>query len=534
MPLPLPDPYNPRLRPRVAASVIAVLATLGCLLPALSGCALQTPRPADTVAVPAAWSSADAPARAGGTSLAQWWSRFDDPLLSDLVTQALRANTSVKTAQGALRQARALRDVAAGALWPTVDGSAAAQRAKAGGNASASSYQVGLDASWELDIFGANRSALAASDATVRASEASLGDVQVSIAAEVALDYMTLRGAQTRLAITQDNLASQLETLQITRWRLQAGLTTSLEAEQALTLAEQIRAQVPALQTSIEQTRHALAVLTGQPPAALASLLATAGPIPQAAEGLVLSFPAETLRQRPDVRAAEAQVTAAVALVAQAQAQRAPNFALGGSLGLDALTLGALTDGASVVSVLLARVTMPVFDGGALRAQVRAQQGALDQAHATYEAAVLTALKDVEDALVALRGDRERLSHLQVAAEAAGNAAALARQRFSGGVVDFQTVLDTQRTQLVTQDSLVAASVDLSADHVRLYKALGGGWRPDGRTATRRPAAMNLDSAIGPQDLQRGTSTQCTCDHDHDGTDTVTEPRSAIRRISLG
>ncbi len=471
---------------RPAARRIGIAAAVGSLMLALCGCASLLPQPAATAAVevPAAWSAADVGAAGGTSSLAQWWLRFDDPLLGSLVTQALQANTSVRSAQGALRQARALRDVSAAGLWPTVGGSASAQRSRAGDNGATNNFKAGLDASWELDFFGANRSALAASEATAQASAASLGDVQVSIAAEVALDYIALRDAQVRLAIAQDNLASQLETLQITQWRMQAGLVTSLEAEQALAAAEQTRAQLPVLQTSIEQSRHALAVLTGQPPAALSTELAATGKVPQAADDLALSIPAETLRQRPDVRAAELQVTAATALVAQADAARMPNFKLGGSLGLSALTLGTLTDGGSVVSALLASVTVPLFDGGALRAQVRAQSAALDQAQAAYQAAVLTALKDVEDALVSLRGDRERLAYLQHAAEAAGNAALLARQRFSSGLVDFQTVLETQRTRLSTEDGVASASASVSADHVRLYKALGGGWRHEGSDAT--------------------------------------------------
>jgi NodT family efflux transporter outer membrane factor (OMF) lipoprotein len=409
-----------------------------------------------------------------------------------MVNQALQANTGVRSAQAALRQARALRDVSAAGLLPVVESSASAQRSLYVGNTGSNSFHAGLDASWELDIFGVNRDALDASDATVRASAASLGDVQVSIAAEVGLSYITLRGAQAQLAISQANLASQLETLQLTQWRVQAGLLTSLEAEQARAAAEQTRAQLPAVRTSIEQTRHALAVLTGQPPAALSTLLAAAGPVPKVADDLALNIPAETLRQRPDVRAAEHQVLAAAARVAQAEAARLPSFKLGGSLGLSALTLGALTSGSSVVGALLASVSMPVFDGGAASAQVRAQEAALDQAQEAYRATVLTALKDVEDALVALRGDRERLQSLRNAAEAAGNAALLARQRYSSGLVDFQTVLETQRTQLNTQDSVATAGVDVSADHVRLYKALGGGWQPDDGEATAAPDENTL------------------------------------------
>lgn len=467
-----------------------------CLLGGLGLCACSSIAPPMAgppgVAVPGAWSGADAGAPGSTRSLAQWWWRLNDPLLAGLVSQALQANTSVQGAQAALRQARALRDVAAAGLLPAVNSSATAQHGTSGGKSTGNNFQAGLDANWELDIFGANRDALAAAEANARSSAASLGDVQVSIAAEVALSYITLRAAQARFTIASDNLASQQETLQITQWRLQAGLISSLEAEQARAQTEQTRALLPALQTSIEQSRHALAVLTGQPPAALATALAAVGPVPQAGDDLALAIPAETLRQRPDVRAAEQQVTAALARVAQADAARLPGFRLAGSLGLNALSLGSLTSGAAVVSTLLAGVSMPVFDGGALRAQVRAQQAALDQSREAYKAAVLTALTEVEDALVALRGDRERQLRLQQAAEAAGNAALMARQRYASGLVDFQTVLETQRTQLSTEDSLASAGADVSADHVRLYKALGGGWNPDTIDAT---PARNEDTA---------------------------------------
>jgi NodT family efflux transporter outer membrane factor (OMF) lipoprotein len=431
------------------------------------------------IEVPATWSVANDTASVGSSSLAQWWLRFNDPLLGNLVAQAMQANTSVKSAEAALRQARALRDVATAALLPKVGTTATAQRSKSGDSDAINRFNAGLDASWEIDVFGAKRSALNASTATARASAASLGDVQVSIAAEVALSYITLRAAQARMAIARNNLASQQETQQITQWRMQAGLVTTLDVEQARAATEQTNAQLPLLQTGIDQASHALAVLTGQPPAALLTVLSSVGPVPQADDNLAMSMPADTLRQRPDVRAAEFQVTAALARVSQAEAARLPSFNLGGSLGLSALTLGALTNGASVVSSLLASITMPVFDGGAIRGQIRAQQAALDQAGMAYKAVVLKALQEVENALVAIRGDRERLLHLREAAMAATSAAQLARQSYDSGLVDFATVLQTQRTQLSTQDSVASANSDLSADHVRLYKALGGGWIPD-------------------------------------------------------
>lgn len=430
--------------------------------------------------VPTAWSTTLSPTRdatpASPNSLAQWWQRFNDPLLGTLVAQALQANTSIRSAQAALQQSRALRDVQNAGLLPGVSASGSAGRSKSGDLEASNSFGAKLDASWEPDIFGGKRSALNASEADAQAAQATLADVQVSVAAEVALAYIQLRGQQAQLTIARNNLASQNETLQITDWRAQAGLTTSLEVEQARTASEQTGAQIPTLEANIAKTQHALAVLTGQTPDALQALVTTPLPVPQAAPDLALSIPAQTLRQRPDVRVAEHRISAALARVSAADAARYPGFSIKGSLGLNALTLGALTNGASVANSLLAGISVPLFDGGAAIAQVQAQEAALEQARASYQSVVLTALKDVEDALVALRGDRERLVRLQGAATAADNAALLAQQRYASGLIDFQIVLQTQRTLLTTQDNVASTSADISADHVRLYKALGGGW----------------------------------------------------------
>jgi len=453
-------------------------ALLGALL-LLTGCAGLAPPPPTPqfAALPTAWagvSAAPGPS-AASQSLLAWWQQFNDPLLTTLVTQALTANTSVRSAQAALRQARALQDVAAAGLAPTLTTSGNAQRVRASGSSN-NRFGASLDASWEIDLFGGQRAGLAASTANADASAASLGDVQVSLAAEVALAYISLRNAQARLAIAEANLASQQETLQITRWRLQAGLVDSLQAEQAQAASEQTRAGLSPLQTALAQARHALAVLTGQPPTALDAVLATVAPVPQPSATLALAGPADTLRQRPDVRAAELRLAAEWARLAQADAALRPSLRLGGALGLNALTLGGLGNGGAVAGSLLAGITLPLFDGGALRGQQRAQQAVLDQAQEAWRASVLAALQEVENALVALQGDRTRLQRLQAAAQAASNAATLANQRYRSGLVDFQTVLDTQRSQLSAQDSLAATAADLAADHVRLYKSLGGGW----------------------------------------------------------
>ncbi len=488
---------NPCQAPSCIRPALRQALTLACAA-LVSGCATfaSAPGPAVAdVALPSSWhagTSTSDPANA--TSLADWWQRFGDPVLTRLVTQALQANTTVQGAQAALQQARAQADMQRAGLGPRLAVSGFAQRSQSGHNDAANRFQAGFDASWEPDIFGGNRSAANASDADAQASAASLADVQVSLAAEVAVRYIDLRGLQTRLAIARDNLSTQDETLQITRWRAQAGLVASLDVEQAVSATEQTRAQIPALQSSVSQALNALAVLTGREPGALDTTLNAAAPIPPAPADLALSFPADTLRQRPDVRSAELRATAALERVGAADAARYPSLQLSGSLGLSALGLSALGNGAALLQTLLASVSAPLFDGGAGKAQVRVQQAALEQARATYRAAVLTALQDVEDALVALRGDRERLERLQAASSAAANAELLARQSYNSGLVDFTTVLTTQRSLLSAQDSVASTRASLIADHVRLYKALGGGWNPDAdsaSTAQRRPQAAD-------------------------------------------
>lgn len=457
---------------RVPAALCVALALAGCsTLPAPA-----TP-PLAGVEPPAAWAEAPASAPTRRPSdLAAWWHRFGDPALDALIADALAANSDIAQAQANLRQARALADVQSAPLLPSIGATASVQRSQSAGQPAARNVRAALDASWELDLFGANRSAARASALDAQASAASLGDVQVSVTAEVALAYIALRGDEARAAIAERNLASQQETQQITQWRVQAGLATSLDAERARAAVEQTRAQLPLLQKSAAQSRHQLALLTGRSADRLA--LGTTAALPVAPADLALAFPADTLRQRADVRAAEARVGAAAQRIVQADAARYPNLSLSGSLGLSALTLAGLTNGGAGVASLLAGVSLPVFDGGAGKARVRAQQAAFDAAAAAHRATVLSALKDVEDALVALQRDRERLATLEQAADAAGNAALLASQRYRSGLIDFQAVLDTQRSLLSAQDSVAGASADVAADHVRLYKALGGGWQP--------------------------------------------------------
>jgi len=409
-------------------------------------------------------------------SQATWWNDFHDPMLAELINRAMLANPNISSAQAALQKARALRDVNLAANRPNLTVSGSVQRNTADEGPSNVVFRGGLDASWELDVFGANRSAVANSEAELRAAIANLRDVQLSMTAEVALAYIQLRSLEAQLDIAQRNLGSQSETLQITDWRAQAGLVTSLEVEQAQTAASQSAAQIPALQSSLNQARHSLAVLTGQTPNELEAELLATGPIPQIDAQVANVIPADSLRQRADVRAAEARISASIAAVDEARKARLPKFRLGGSLGLTALTLTGFSNGAALATQILGSAAMPILDGGASKARVRVQQAALAQTRAAYQSTLLTALKEVEDALIALHYDRERLGYLQQAATSADNAAGLAQNRYNSGLIDYQTVLQTQRTLLGAQVSVANLQADLSSGHVRLIKAMGGGW----------------------------------------------------------
>jgi outer membrane protein, multidrug efflux system len=444
----------------------------------LAGCAVPAPPPAIApVSLPAQWTE---PVPAGTRALAQWWHVFGDATLADLVEAALRSNTDIASAQANLRAARAARAEAAAGLWPTLTATVGAQRTLGAQRvAPGNLFDVQLDAAWEADVFGATRHGVAAQEALERSSAATLAAVQVSVAAEVALAYLDLRSAQERAAVARENLASQEETLQISRWRQQAGLATSVEVEQAVTAVEQTRAQVPTLRSAAATAAHALAVLAGDVPAAVAGRLAVPAHLPQPAGDLAVGIPAAALRQRPDILAAEQQLRAAAEQVAQADAQRLPAASIAASLAWSGTTLGAVGSAVAARS-LLASVQQPLFDAGLRNARLAGRQAQFDAAQAGYRASVLKALQEVEDALAALDAARERTATLRRALEAARNAALLATQRHASGLIDFQVVLETQRTLLSVQDSLVAGQAELAADHVRLYKALGGGWRRAG------------------------------------------------------
>lgn len=472
--------------PRYLFPLTRPLIILACL--GFSACAAVGPnytRPAPEV--PTAWSRLDPVAepemRATATvNLSQWWQELNDPLLSELVAEALQTSLDLRGAQARLREARARRAVASADRFPSVTTTGTASRSRSseetGGGSTRNFFSAGFDASWELDVFGGVRRSVEAAKADLEASAASLHDTQVSLAAEVASNYVEVRSLQTRLGIASENLASQTETLQLTEWRAQAGLVSSQDVEQARSNREQTRAQIPSLDISLAEAEHRLDLLLGKPPGTLHVHLATAGELPAVPAQIAVGIPADTLRQRPDVRAAERTLAAETARVGVAEAARYPSFNLSGSIGVEALTLGALDNSGATASSLLAGITAPIFNAGRLRNQVEIQDAIREQAQVSYEQTVLTALQEVENALLALTRNGERSAALAIATESASQAAELARQRYSAGLIDFQSVLDTERNVLTVADSLASTRTDEVLALIRLYKALGGGWPP--------------------------------------------------------
>lgn len=462
-------------RCRRGACVAALLAV------ALGGCAAVGPDYSEPqLAVPAGWSAGTGTDAMDAVLLARWWHGFGDPVLDRLVADALAANLDLAQARARLREARARRGVAGAALAPSVDASLSGSRSRSSGQSGSGStrelYSAGFDASWELDVFGGLRRSVEAAQADLEASVESLSDTRVSLAAEVALNYIDLRTAEQRLAIAEESIAYRGENHQIIRWRQQAGLVSELDLAQATTDLESTRAVLPPLRTAVIEAKNRLAVLLGRNPGELESLVHADRPIPLAAAEIVAAIPADTLRQRPDVRVAERRLAAQTARLGEAEAARYPSFRLSGSLGLEALELDALADRDANTHSLFGGITAPVFNAGRIAANIEIQDALVEQARLAYRAAVLAALEEVENALTAVANTDARRAKLAEAAAAARTTLAIAEYRYASGLADFLSVLDAQRTQLSLDEQLAGSTGELARAQIRLYKALGGGW----------------------------------------------------------
>jgi NodT family efflux transporter outer membrane factor (OMF) lipoprotein len=481
-------------------SILAAL-IFGGFLFALTGCTTLGPdyKPPRTAA-PSHWTTELRDGLTGAAAdtnlLERWWTVFNDPVLSDLVERASAGNLDLRQAQARVREARALRGMAKAGLFPTVGANASASRTKsskeAGSGQTSDFYTTSLDASWELDLFGGKRRSLESATATWQAAQESLRDVQVSLLAEVALNYVEVRSYQELLSITESNVLTRIETYDITRWRREAGLTIQLDEDQAKQSLEQVRAQLPTLRTSLAQAKYRLAVLLGQPPGALRDLLAEGQPVPSAPVGVAVGMPADLLRRRPDVRSAERQLAAQTAQIGVAKAQFYPSFSLAGTLGLESLEYANLYSASARAAQGLAKAAWTIFDGGSIRQNIKLQTAKQEAALSFYESTVLTALQDVESALVAYANEQTRRDSLSAAMQAGGSAFELARFQYNSGLVSFQTVLDTQQSLLSTQDQLAVSQAKVTSNLIGLYKALGGGWTPSNavpEAATRTATA---------------------------------------------
>lgn len=446
----------------------------------LSGCAVgPDPRPpsAASLHLPGDFHSPSGDA-ADQASLVQWWSSFGDPQLSSFVERALAGNNNMAAAQARLRAARAAARGSEGALLPALSAGASASRSETveGTGFDTSNFQAGLDASWEADIFGRLSRTAQAARATAESSAASLADVQRSLAAEVALNYVDARLSQARLTVARENLAIQDNTLQIVGWRADAGLASEVELQQARAQRAQTAASIPSLEQSFQSAANQLAVLLGVAPGTVTAELDPARTIPLGPDNIEAGLPADLLSRRPDLIAAQQTLVAELARVGVAEAQLYPALRLSGSLSSSSSVLDDL--GTNIIGNVLASLSAPLFQGGQLRARVEQQRATADAALATYRQAILVALQDVENALVAIDRTKVRETELATAETAARETVRLAEARYESGLIDFQTLLNAQQTLLNAQDSHTAARAARANASIQLFKALGGGWQP--------------------------------------------------------
>jgi NodT family efflux transporter outer membrane factor (OMF) lipoprotein len=413
-------------------------------------------------------------------SLSRWWTNLDDPTLDSLIDRAIASNLDLRQAQARLRQARAARGVAASVLWPSADASASYSRRGAGtGTGDANSrelYTAGLDAAWEIDVFGGNRRSVEAADADVASAVEDARDVLISVTAEVALSYVDLRGFQRQIQIAQRNLAAQERTLDVTRRRGGAGFVGSLDVAQAEAQVATTRSQIPLLEASARQATYALGVLLGREPGALLDELSRADRFPRTPAQVPVGLPSDLLLRRPDVRRAASDLRAATARVGVAVSDLYPRFSLTGSFGLEGDKPRSLTDAANHFWSIGPSIRWPVFTAGQVRSNIAEQRAAAEQVLIAYKATVLTALADVEGALIAFDREQARRATLADAVAANRRAVELANTLYLQGETDFLNVLTAQRSLLASEDALEQSDRTVTINLIALYKALGGGW----------------------------------------------------------
>lgn len=495
------------------ASGLWMLTMTGCTV----GPNYQTPKSE----MPQQWSESSKgvePAGAqAGVDVTRWWSLFQDSELDSLVNRAVQSNKDLIVAEARIREARAQRVVVASSAYPFVETTNAYSHVRSSGNSSPKSstsaapspsnssgtsgleqdlFQVGFDASWELDVFGRTRRNVEAADADIAASVENKRDVMVTLLSEVAQTYLQVRGNQLRIKIARDNIAAQKQTLELTQARFDAGLSSELNVAQAKAQLANTETQIPSLESSVRQGIHQLGVLLGQKPELLIDELSAEEPLPPVPPQVPIGLPSELLRRRPDVRRAERQLAAGTARIGAATADLFPSFSLTGSLGMLSADAGTLMNAGSRFWSLGPTIRWPIFDAGKIRANIQVQNARQEQLLATYEKAVLSALADVEDSLVAYGKEQESQRSLVDAVAANQRAFDIGNELYSKGLVDFLNVLDSQRALYLSQDALAQSQQRVTTNLVALFKALGGGWEA---TAEYGAAGPEVSQAKAPK-----------------------------------
>ena len=444
--------------------------------------------------VPENWPSVEAPEstekRMSDTAaLAEWWTTLADPVLSNLVERSLSNNKDLKIALTRIRQSRAALGVAGKQLQPSVTGSARYRRTQSEAlteedpkpslfSTGIDYYNIGVDASWEIDLFGKTRRSIEAAAAELGASEEGYRSVLVSLVSEIASSYVRLRTLQKQLEIVRHNLELQEKVLAVLEDKAAKGLIGSLQVQQSRYNIENTRSRIPGYKTSIEESMNTLAILLGEMPGDLHEELVTPAPIPVPGVEIAVGIPADILRRRPDIRNAERTLAAQTALVGAAAADLYPSFNLGGTLGLTSNSLDTFfTDDSAAVSIS-PFISIPLFNRSKIRDRIEIQNAVQERALIEYESTVLDAIKEVRDAIMAYGEEQKRYRILEKGTAEALSAFDIADEQFRSGLIDFLDVLDSQRALLSFEENQVGSRGTITQNLINLYKAVGGGWNP--------------------------------------------------------
>ena len=423
----------------------------------------------------------------GNEEIARWWDKFNDPVLTDLIQRADKGNLGLKITLARIREARAALGIAKGAWSPTVGVGASAEVGEVSSNnptipAGANPgvvdlYSVGFDATWEIDVFGRIARGVESAAASLGAQYEDYRDVRVVLFAEVARNYMVMRSFQSRLDLARKNVEAQKSSLELAESRLKAGLSPELDVAQAQSNLGSTEAIIPALEQGRVAAVLRLAVLLGVHPNMVRDALQESQPIPTAPERVTIGAPANLLRQRPDVRAAERRLASQTAQIGVATADLYPRFSLSGFFAFESGDLGSLFSGNSATWGLGMPIRWDVFAGGRIKANIEVQKERTQAQLHAYEQGILLAIEDVEGSINRYTQEQDRRDALKRAVTAAERTVTLSLDLYRQGLVDFQNVLDAQRSLFNFQDQLAESEGFVAVNVVALYKSLGGGWQ---------------------------------------------------------